>query len=119
VGVFSTNNSVFEIGEVLVFGLVGAVFAALDFQLAPILLGYVLGPLVEENFRRALLLSRGDLTVFVRRPISAAFIALCVAMVAVQLYFALRGAYRKRRARPAATMQACTKTSASISTAGS
>ena len=64
VGVYSTNNSLFEVGEVLVFGIIGAVLMALDFPVAPILLGYVLGPMVEENFRRALLLSRGDLTVF-------------------------------------------------------
>jgi putative tricarboxylic transport membrane protein len=100
VGVFSTNNSLFEIGEVLVFGLLGAVFVALEFPVAPILLGYVLGPMVEENFRRALLLSDGNLAVFVERPISAAFIAICALLVAVQLYFSMRGALRKRRAAP-------------------
>jgi putative tricarboxylic transport membrane protein len=56
VGVYSTNNSLFEVSEVLAFGLIGAVLIALDFSVAPILLGYVLGPLVEENFRRALTL---------------------------------------------------------------
>ena len=60
VGVYSTNNSLFEIGEVLVFGVVGATARAFEFPVAPILLGFVLGPMVEENFRRALLLSRGD-----------------------------------------------------------
>jgi putative tricarboxylic transport membrane protein len=100
VGVFSTNNSLFEIGEVLVFGLLGAVFVALDFPVAPILLGYVLGPMVEENFRRALLLSDGDLAVFVERPISAAFMAICALMIAAQLYFALRATLHKRRAAP-------------------
>jgi putative tricarboxylic transport membrane protein len=73
VGVYSTNNSLFEVNEALVFGVVGAVLLALDFPVAPILLGYVLGPLVEENFRRALLLSRGDLLIFFQRPISAGF----------------------------------------------
>ncbi len=97
VGVYSTNNSLFEVGEVLVFGLIGWIFAALDFQVAPILLGYVLGPMVEENFRRALLLSRGDMSVFVTRPISGAFIAVCALMVALQVFFAVRGALRKRR----------------------
>jgi len=52
VGVYSTHNSLFAVGEVLVFGVLGAVFLALDFPIAPILLGFVLGPLVEENFRR-------------------------------------------------------------------
>jgi len=98
VGVYSTNNSLFEVGEVLVFGLIGALFAALDFPAAPILLGYVLGPMVEENFRRALLLSRGDLLVFVQRPISASFIAASALLVLAQLFFALRAALRKREA---------------------
>jgi len=100
VGVYSTNNSLFEVGEVLVFGIIGAIFVALDFPVAPILLGYVLGPLVEENFRRAMLLARGDMTTFLQRPISAAFIGLSTALVLAQLFFAARRALRKR---PAAT----------------
>jgi TctA family transporter len=90
VGVYSTNNALFDVGEVLVFGVIGAVLIGLDFSVAPILLGYVLGPLVEENFRRALLLSRGNMAVFVERPISASFIAICALLVAVQLGFWLR-----------------------------
>jgi len=97
VGVFSTNNSLFEVNEVLVFGIVGAVFLALDFPAAPILLGYVLGPLVEENFRRALLLSRGDLLVFFERPISAAFMSVCILLLLGQLFFAARRAFLKPR----------------------
>jgi TctA family transporter len=97
VGVYSTNNSLFEVGEVLVFGVIGAILMALDFPVATILLGYVLGPLVEENFRRALLLSRGDLRVFFERPISATFMWLCIALVGAQLFFAARAAWKKRR----------------------
>jgi len=96
VGVYSTNNSLFEVGEVLVFGIIGAVLIALDFPVAPILLGYVLGPNVEENFRRALLLSHGDMTVFVDRPISAAFVALCALLVLGQVGFWLRKKLRSR-----------------------
>lgn len=91
IGVYSTNNSLFEVGEVLVCGVIGAVLIALDFSIAPILLGYVLGPMVEENFRRSVLLSRGDLMVFVQRPISAVFIGLCALMILVQLFFWGRG----------------------------
>jgi TctA family transporter len=101
IGVYSTNNSVFEIGEVLVFGLVGAVFVALDFSVAPILLGYVLGPLVEENFRRALLLSRGDMTVFLTRPISCAFISLTALIILLQALFTLRRFLKRRRGQAA------------------
>jgi putative tricarboxylic transport membrane protein len=91
VGVYSTNNSLFDIGEVLVFGVIGAVFVALDFPVAPILLGYVLGPLVEENFRRALVLSHGDMMVFIQRPISTAFMAICGLLIVVQVLMAVRG----------------------------
>ena len=90
VGVFSTDNNLFNIWEVLAFGVFGAVFSALDFSVAPILLGFVLGPLVEENFRRALLLSHGDLMVFVQRPISAGFVAASALLVVVQLMLRMR-----------------------------
>ena len=85
VGVYSTQNNLFEVWEVLAFGLVGAVFAALEFPVAPILLGYVLGPLVEDNFRRSLLLSHGDLLVFLRHPISAGFMGVSAALVLFRL----------------------------------
>lgn len=94
VGVFSTQNSLFHIWEVLAFGIIGAVLMALDFSVAPIMLGFVLGPMVEENFRRALLLSRGDLMVFVQRPISGTFIGICVLLLAGVTWSAMRG--RKR-----------------------
>jgi putative tricarboxylic transport membrane protein len=96
VGVYSTNNSLFQVGEVLVFGVIGAVFLALDFPVSPILLGFVLGPLVEENFRRSLLLSDGRLSVFLTHPISAVFIAASALLVLVQALFALRRAMRKQ-----------------------
>ncbi|HEX2518156.1 MAG TPA: tripartite tricarboxylate transporter permease [Castellaniella sp.] len=85
IGCFSTQNSLFEVGEVLLFGILGAVLRYLDFSVATILLGYVLGPIVEENFRRALLLSRGDLLVFLERPISAGFIAASALLIGGQI----------------------------------
>jgi TctA family transporter len=90
IGVYSTKNQLFEVGEVLVFGLAGAVLLALRFPVAPILLGYVLGPMVEENFRRALLLSRGDLAVFVQHPISAVFLAISALLLLAQVVFGNR-----------------------------
>jgi putative tricarboxylic transport membrane protein len=99
VGVYSTNSALFEIGETLVFGLLGAVLVALRFSVAPILLGYVLGPLVEENFRRAMLLSRGELSVFVERPISAVFMAACGILILTQIFFAALSSFRKHRDR--------------------
>jgi TctA family transporter len=100
IGVYSTNNSLFEVGEVLVFGVVGAILMAYDYPVATILLGYVLGPLVEENFRRALLLSRGDLTVFFQGGISATFMTVCILLVVGQLYFAWRAARRRKLGHP-------------------
>ena len=85
IGVYSTKNSLFDVGEVAVFGILGAVFLSLDFPVSPIVLGFVLGPMLEENFRRAMLLSRGDLSVFLRRPIAAGFIAACTLLVLAQL----------------------------------
>lgn len=90
VGVYSTKNSLFDVGEVAVFGVIGAVFLMLDFPVSPIVLGFVLGPMLEENFRRAMLLSRGDLMVFVQRPISAWFIGACSLLVLAQLYAYVR-----------------------------
>ena len=84
-GVYSTKNSLFDVGEVAVFGVLGAIFLMLDFPVSPIVLGFVLGPMLEENFRRAMLLSRGDLMVFVQRPISAWFIGACSLLILAQV----------------------------------
>jgi TctA family transporter len=100
VGVFSTKNSLFEVWEVLVFGVIGAVLAALEFPAAPILLGFVLGPLVEENFRRTLLLSHGDMMVFLQRPISAAFVGAAALLIGGQVFFAVKGRKGKGGLRP-------------------
>ncbi|MFP3472137.1 tripartite tricarboxylate transporter permease, partial [Micrococcus sp. SIMBA_144] len=70
IGTYSVNNTVFDVYTVLVFGIGGYVLRVLDFQPAPLLLGYVLGPMLEENFRRAMLLSRGSIQTFIERPIS-------------------------------------------------
>lgn len=85
IGVYSTKNSLFDVGEVAVFGIAGAVFLMLDFPVSPIVLGFVLGPMLEENFRRAMLLSHGDLSVFIERPISAWFIGACSLLIVAQL----------------------------------
>ena len=88
----------------LAFGLAGAVFAALEFPVAPILLGFVLGPLVEDNFRRALLLSHGHVAVFVQHPISAGFIAASALLVTLRLFFWARGLGRGGAAGRAAIL---------------
>ena len=86
VGVFSLNNTEFDIHLMALFGLLGYVFVKLDCEPAPMLLAFILGPLMEEYMRRALLLSRGDPMIFLQRPISATLLALGVlALVAASL----------------------------------
>ena len=75
-GVYSADNNVFDIYVVLGFGLVGVLMRRWGFPATPVLLGFILGPLLEEHFRRSILLSKGDLLVFFERPISAIFLAL-------------------------------------------
>jgi TctA family transporter len=93
IGAYSVNNDIFAVYEVLFFGIAGAVFMALDFPIAPILLGYVLGPMVEENFRRSLTLSRGNMMTFVSHPISGTILGLIVLLLALQTFFAVRARF--------------------------
>ncbi|MGQ0749761.1 MAG: tripartite tricarboxylate transporter permease [Betaproteobacteria bacterium] len=74
IGVYSVNNLDLDIYMTIFFGLLGYVFLKLKCEPAPLILAFVLGPLMEENLRRALLISRGDVTVFFTRPISAGFL---------------------------------------------
>jgi putative tricarboxylic transport membrane protein len=86
IGVFTLNSSSFDVYIMVIFGLVGFVLRRLDCEPAPFLLGMVLGPMMEEYLRRAMLLSRGDPMVFLERPISATLLAIAVfCIVAVSL----------------------------------
>lgn len=91
IGVYSIRSSAFDIFMMLVFGVVGYLMRLLRFQPAPLLLGLVLGPLMEENFRRALLLSRGSLATFFESPISLVFMLATFAFVGLSLYRHYRG----------------------------
>ena len=79
IGVYSTNNNTWDIWMVAIFGVIGYLFIKLGCEPAPLLLGFILGPMMEENLRRALLLSRGDWSVFVTRPLSAGLLAAAAA----------------------------------------
>jgi TctA family transporter len=86
IGVFSLRNSEFDVYLMALFGILGYVFSKLGCEAAPMLLAFILGPLMEEFLRRAMLLSRGDPLVFVQRPISATLLGIAVlAMTAVLL----------------------------------
>lgn len=82
-GAYSTNNRLYDIYIILIFGIVAYFLRRMDFQLVPILLGIVLGPLAEKNFRRALVLSDGSLDIFLTRPISCAFIVIAIGSIAL------------------------------------
>jgi putative tricarboxylic transport membrane protein len=93
IGVYSLSNEPIDAVITAAFGLIGYVLIKLDFEPAPMLLGFVLGPLMEENLRRAMLIARGDPTVFVSRPISATLIGIS----AFLLIIALLPMIRKKR----------------------
>jgi putative tricarboxylic transport membrane protein len=81
IGVYSLNTSPLDVFLAAGFGLLGYVFVKLGCEPAPLLLGFILGPMMEENLRRALLISRGDPTVFVTRPLSLLFLLVALALV--------------------------------------
>src|SRR6476661_5952642 len=90
IGIYSVNNSSFEIYLTAFFGVIGFLWLRFEMQPAPMLLGFVLGPLMEENLRRALLISRGDATVFLTRPISLGFVIATVLIIVVMGLPAIR-----------------------------
>jgi putative tricarboxylic transport membrane protein len=93
IGVYSINNNVFDVFMTAGFGIVGYVFARFGMEPAPLLLGFVLGPMMEENLRRALLLSRGDFSTLVTRPLS---LSLLVATLVLLVIVALPAIKRTR-----------------------
>lgn len=81
IGVYSLNNNSFDVFTTVVFGFLGYVFSKIGCPPAPMLIGFVLGPMMEEHLRRAMLLSRGDPMVFLERPISATLLGLALLAV--------------------------------------
>lgn len=90
IGVYTVNNTTFDIFLTAGFGVIGYLFTKLGCEAPPLLLGFVLGPMMEENFRRALLLARGDFTIFFTRPLSLALLIAAVALVAIVTLPAVR-----------------------------
>jgi TctA family transporter len=85
IGTYSVNSNLNDIFVTAAFAFIGYLFMRLDLDPAPLLLGFILGPMVEENFRRALVLSSGDLTAFLTRPISGTLLGLVGAFIVWQL----------------------------------
>jgi putative tricarboxylic transport membrane protein len=93
IGIYSLQSSVMDVYIAAGFGLLGYIFIKLDCEPAPLLIAFVLGPMMEDNFRRALTIAKGDPTVFVSRPISASILAIA----AVLLLIVIAPSVRKRR----------------------
>jgi putative tricarboxylic transport membrane protein len=83
IGVYSINNNTFDVYMTAAFGVVGYVFYKLRCEPAPLLLGFILGPMMEENLRRAMLLSRGDPTTFFTRPLSLTLLLMAAALLVI------------------------------------
>jgi len=93
IGIYSINNSPFDVVLASSFGVIGYWLIKHDFEPAPLLLGFVLGPLMEENLRRAMLIARGDATVFFTRPISGGLLTVAI----ILLILAAMPKIRRRR----------------------
>jgi len=100
IGVYSVNNEVFDVALAAGFGFVGYVFSKLGCSPAPLIIGFILGPILEVNLRRALLLSGGDFSIFVTRPISLGFLLLAAAV----LVFLSLPAFRRTQRLPGADL---------------
>ena len=96
-GAFSTNNRSYDVMVIIVFGILAYFLRKMDFQLVPILLGVVLGPLAEVNFRRALVLSDGTMKIFVQRPISLAFLVIAVLSVSIFMFREFRAGRKEEK----------------------
>ncbi len=98
IGVYSVANSAFQLVLLAGLGAVGYLFVKLDCPASPLLLGLILGPMMEENLRRALLLGRGNPLVFFETPISAGILAFCAVLIFMSVYSSYR---RLRKRQPA------------------
>lgn len=90
VGVYSHRTSVVDVMLTLGFGVLGYLMKSYRFEPAPLLLGFVLGPLLEDNFRRAMIIYRGDFTIFMTRPISAILVACSLALIGYAVWSGLK-----------------------------
>lgn len=97
VGAFSLNGSVFDVGLLLIFGVIGYLMRKTGFPAAPVVLALVLGPLIERSLSQSLTISQGDPLIFFERPISAILLSLCIVIACAS---AVRAALRRSRGSP-------------------
>lgn len=90
IGIYSMSNSPFDVLVMAIFGIIGVIFVKLECEPAPLILGLVLGPMMEENLRRALMISQGDPMVLFTKPISAGFLIAALILLGIVLAPAIR-----------------------------
>jgi len=83
IGIYSVNNNIFDIWLTAILGFLGYLFVKLECEPAPLILGFVLGPLMEENLRRGMLISRGDPSIFLTRPLSLVFLIMAFILLMI------------------------------------
>jgi putative tricarboxylic transport membrane protein len=86
VGAYCINNSVFDIFVMVIFGVVGYLFKKFGYECAPLILGFILGPMLEVNLRRSLLISQGSFSIFFTRPLALAFLVVCFILLSFSFY---------------------------------
>jgi putative tricarboxylic transport membrane protein len=97
IGTFAIQASVFDLKVMFGFGMIGILFRAANYPLSPIVIGLILGPILENNLRRALLISREGYWIFLDRPVSATLVAINVILIIGAITFAIRARKKKRR----------------------
>lgn len=95
IGVYSLNNSVFDLYMLFFFGVLGYLMRLLDFEPAPVLIGFVLGPMLEENFRRAMVLANGEAGYFLNRPYTLAMLLISAGLIGWAILSNVRSRYRR------------------------
>jgi putative tricarboxylic transport membrane protein len=85
IGAYSLNNSIFDVFVMIIFGIIGYLFRKFGYEGAPLLLAFILGPMLELNLRQSLILSKGSLLVFLSRPISAIALILAIMLFVISL----------------------------------
>lgn len=101
IGVYSMKNDVTDVMMMVIFGVVGYVLRKLQFDLGPLLLAFVLGRILERSLRQALLISRGDISIFINKPISAVLLGIVGLMILISIFLALYSRFKARPARSA------------------
>ncbi|MEW6624665.1 MAG: tripartite tricarboxylate transporter permease [Bacillota bacterium] len=99
VGTYALQNSIFDVWIMIFFGVVGYILCKFEMPFGPLILGLILGPIAESNFRRSLIISDGSMTVFLTRPIS---LILIIAVVFILVLPTLKKYYNKRKSRASA-----------------